>query len=485
MQPTEMPVSPAEKEQQEREIKQRAELLRELNIDAKTDAEKAEAKLNRVQLFYFLTKTMDALLRKEILVSRPSETRFWCQTGFFVRNNVVFAKYGEALMQPIGWDTGTEFWMTSASKFLWKHEFALVPAEAGKVDSPFTITVNETEKEDTEGLNSAEREALTNIAKDVVSVLDLKPTADWKREDYFKPEKPKAKWGPGELIEKVRTFLTENEAKISERAVALAEAGVAEGKYDEGYAAATAEAKANGLTLPELKLWAQGYEASRLAEEESSAFAQALAAETTEYTETELDALAWRAEHRDRAVETLKFWAVKSRVFDDRLRKLFNENPELNENFDNADVLGLLASVVTWANTSLTDDRISRTIRSTTMKAQISVDEITKAEGEMALLLVPMVVDARKALGRNVDEISDNDPRLLRAMGVVSQARVALPAVEARIQELKEILIDQALDEIQKVLDRVMSKAGVGIAVSIGNLNCVAKVQISTEPAKA
>jgi hypothetical protein len=350
--------------------------------------------------------------------------------------------------------------MTNASKFLWKHEFAMVAPETSAIPAPFTVTVSEKEEDsDQGGLTKGERDSLGAMAKDIVEILDLKKPDDFKRPEGFQPKKAKAKWGPGELIEKVRAWLTENEAEISKRAVLAAEIGISEGRFDEAYAAAAEEAKASGLTLPEFRLWAQGHVASELAETESSAYAKTLTAETTEYTEAELDAMAWQQEHRERAVEALKYWSLNSRLLDDRLKKLFQEHPELDANFDRADILELLASVVAWANTSLTDDRISRVIRSTKVESLIKVDGIAAAESDVASRLVPMVEGARKALGSRVDEIEDNDPRLLRALGVVSQARLALPVVEARIQEIDGILVDAALDEILVVLKAVIAKA--------------------------
>jgi len=482
---TEQTTSTEIQKNEARKRQQRAELLRDLNLDAKTDAEKATARLNRVQLFSFLTEVMDGLLNGRVLLSRPSPTRFWCQTGFYVEENQVLAKFGEAMMQPIGWDTGTEFWMTSASKFLWKHDFIFVDTKTGAVDAPFEINIVEKPSEDGQGISPAERENLTAIAKDITELLDLKKPDDFKRDPRFKPATPKAKWGPGELLEKVRAWLTEHEAEISARAVTIADAKLSEGKYDEAFASFAAEATANGLAAPELRLWAQGTEASRLAEEESSAYAKSLTEEHIPYTEEELDALAWRAEHRDRCVEALKFWSVKSRNFDDRMRKLFAEHPELKDNFENADILGLLASVVTWAQTALTDDRIDRVIRSTTTTARIGVSDIVAAEGKMASKLLVMITEARKGLGKNVDEIPDNDPRLLRAMGAVSQARIALPVVEARIQELKEVLIDTALDEIAVVLRKVVD-AWVGTTVTTQVPMITAATQVvDVEPPKA
>jgi len=475
MQTTDQPVSDTSKAAL-REQQQRAELLRDLKLDTKTEAEKAVAQLNRVQLFSFLTEVMAGLLDGKVLLSRPNPNRMWCQTGFYVKENQVLAKFGEALMQPIGWDTGTEFWMTSASKFLWKHEFLFVDVKAGAIETPFEVTIQDRPEVDGEGIKPKERENLARIAKDISELLDLKRPEDFKRDPDFAPKAPKAKWGPGELIEKVRAWLQENEARISQEAHAEVDAKLMDAVYEAPYATYVAEATKQNQAVTDILTWARGSVASRIAEEQSSAFAKGLAAETAPYAEAELDALAWRQEHRERCVEALKYWSLNSRNFDDRMRKLFAEHPELNDDFDNADILGLLASVVAWANTALTDDRIDRVIKNTVTTARIGPDGIQAAEAKMASKLLPMVASAREALGKKVEDIPDNDPRLLRAMGVVSQARIALPAVEARIQELSEVLIDVALDEIAKVLKHVIDLPGIGM--SIGNPNCVAKVAI-------
>jgi hypothetical protein len=464
MQPTEMPVNSTDKEKQAREARQRAELLRELDIENKTEAQVAAAKLDRVQLFLFLTRCMDALLKNQVLVSHPAPARLWCQTAFSVQDNVVYAKFGEALMQPIGFLTATEFWATTTSKFLWHHDFAFVDVAASPVDSPFKVTISETTEDSTStrGITQAERANLEAIAKDVTEVLDMKRPADFKRDPRFAPSKPKAKWGPGELIEKVRTWLQENEAAITARAITVADEKLASGALDSAYAVAQAGATLAGQSCPDRTDWVRGTVASEIAEAESGAVAKALSEEITPYTEAELDDLAWRQEHRDRAVETIKLWTIRSRNFDDRIKQLFSKHPEITENFDNADILGLLASVVTWANTALNSDRMERIIRSTTVEPRITADGVAAAEADMAGYLILMTTSALAALGKNVEDIPDNDPRLLRAGAVISQARIALPAVEARIQELNEVFIDVALKEILGVLQLLVVKATPG-----------------------
>ena len=450
METTSLPVTPAEKEAAAA-LKRRNDLLRELDIDNKTEVQKATARLDRVQLFLFLTECMENLINGKVLMSRPSANRFWCQTGFTIMEHIIYAKFGEGLMQPIGFDTGTEFWMTSGAKFLWKHEFCFVDTKAGLISAPYTIIVHE-RSEDNVGLTQGERDNLTRIAKDVGEVLDGRRPDDFVRDPGYKPNHAKAKYGPGELIELTRKFLEENEAKITAEAIKVANEKLEKGEFADAYAKATAEAEKAKQTLPPIQLWAQGTVASEMAEEAAAAYSQKLAAETVPYTEAELDDLAWQFKYKENCLDTLKYWSMNSKLLDQRLQKIHQEHPEVGENFEKADVVSLLASVAAWANTSVQDDRISRVIRNTEVKALVDPKAVGSAEATIAGRLTKPVIEARAALGNKIDELEENDPKLVRAMGVISQARVALPAVETKLQELEGVGLDVALDAIKDIL---------------------------------
>ena len=320
-------------------------------------------------------------------------------------------------------------------------------------------------------------------------VLDGRRPEDFKRDPSYKPNHAKSKYGPGELIELTRKFLEENEAKISAEAVKVADAKLELGAFDEAYAAAVEAAKEAKVPIPELKLWAHGHVASELAEEAAAAYSQKLAKESVPYTEAELDDLAWKAHYTSNCLETLKYWSMNSKLLDHRLQKIHEEHPEVGENFEKADVVSLLASVAAWANTSVQDDRISRVIRNTEVKALVDPKAVGAAEATIAGRLYQPVVDARTALGSKIDELEENDPRLVRAMGVISQARIALPVVETKLQTMEGVGLDVALDAIKEILIKTTGPLPcTGVAtlapdehVCFANPDAKAKAEIAVE----
>ena len=436
----------------------RKDVFNRISPTSKSDEEKQNGKLDRAQLYLFLTEMALRIMHGEVLVSRMSKQHFWCQTGFAIENNVVYAKYGDSPYQPIGWDTGTEFYPLDIAKLLWKHEFSWFDPWGNVAEAPWDVTIEEVsidEVEDPDGsaLTDKERRLFISIMKDLKEEMEWTPPKDWKRSETFVPRTTKRKHDINSIMELSTKWIEERQddfmTEAEKRVAIITDTTPYQGVYDS-------------LTLPEgeerpdFKTWLHTHVAEELAAEGSAAYAKSLHLETEPYTSEELDELAKKAEHEFRVRETLKMAAMNSPRLDRKIEKIIAEHPEVGSDLENLDILSFTAQTIDWIRMRLDEDEAARIVRGTTVTPRITFDQIRDVEAKTAGFIAPelrRVLDSIDANG-GIRRIDENDPMIYEAQAVVTQAQSALPGVAKMLAEhVDDILIDEAITKILEYFD--------------------------------
>lgn len=418
---------------------------------SKTEEEKQLGKLDRAQLYLFLTEMAINISKGTVLVSRMTPRHFWCQTGFVIENNVVYGKYGDSAYQPIGWDTGTEFYPLDIAKLLWKHQFAWFDPTSKLTEAPWEVTIEEVsvdEVEDPDGsaLTDKERKLFENMMKELKEELDWTPPKDWKRPDTFVPKTQKRKHDVNDIMSLTTTWIEERQDDFMAEAKKRFDTITDKSPYQEVYDQLTTP---SGEERSEFEEWLVAHLAEELATEGSAAYAKNLQKETEPYTFEELDELAKRSEHEFRVRETLKMAAMNSPRLDRKIEKIIEENPNVGHDLEHLDILSFVAQTVDWIRMRLDDDEAVRIVKGTTVTPRISFDEIRDVEAKTARFLEPELREIKAKIDEKggMSRLEDEDELVYQAHAVVAQAQAALPGVSKFLEpHVDDILMDRAIE---------------------------------------
>ena len=455
----------------QQEAQTRREYLRKdaferINPNSKTDEEKQQGKLDRAQLYLFLTEMAVKISKGVVLLSRMTGRHFWCQTGFVIENNVVYGKYGDSPYQPIGWDTGTEYYPLDIAKLLWKHEFSWFDPSHPQLaaEAPWEVTITEVTREEVDdpdgsALTDKERALFEKIMTDLKEELDWVPPKDWKRAESFEPKTPKRKYQPAQIMERVTVYVQEREEdflkEADKRIESITEHTAYKAMYEDLVQGGGIEADEDG-EVADYDTWLRSHIAEGLATDESTKYAKSLQSETEPYTFEELDELAKKAELEFRVRETVKMAAMNSPRIDRKIEKIIEDNPTIGADLEHIDILSFAAQTLDWLRMRLDEDESSRIVEGTTVAPRISFDQIREVEGKTAGYLHPELVrirDAIIAVG-GLDKLEDDDQLVFEANAVAAQTMAALPGVAKVLEPLvDEALLDAVLDKILEYFD--------------------------------
>jgi proteasome lid subunit RPN8/RPN11 len=443
----------------------RKDVIERTNIDSKTEEDVKRGRLDRAQLYLFLTQVARQMRAGAVLVSRMSKQHFWCQTGFVIKDNVVYGKYGDSPYQPIGWDTGNEFYPLDIAKLLWKHEFAWFSPNGNAVEAPWdvqieSVSVDEVDDPDGSALTDKERKTFERLIKDVKEELDWIPPKTWKREAGFTPKTAKPKFSLQEVMDQTAAWLTEREDEFAAEATKRAEVILALGAEDD--ATLTAHRAAYESTSwtgdaekPTFEVWLVNHIAEGIATEAAAAFAKALRAETTDYTAEELDALARREEHDFRVRETIKLCSVASPRFDRKVQAIVSKHPGVGADLENLDIQGFAAQCVDWMRMRLDEDEAVRIVKGTTVTPRISQDELGGVEATTAGYLIGDLIEVRDGIAAagGIVKLDDHDPLVYSAHAVIAQCQAALPSCRGVLTD-DDITVDTAVEALIAFFDK-------------------------------
>lgn len=448
----------------------RKDTVQRIDPDNKTDEEKARGRLDRAQLYLFLTEIAASIRRGLVLVSRMTPNHFWCQTGFVIKDNVVYGKYGDSQYQPVGWDTGEEFYPLDIAKLLWKHEFAWVNPTESPAESPWDVEVEEVELDDVDdpdgsALTDAERKAFVFLQKSLKEELDWVPPSGWKRSPNFEPRSGKPKYSMQDIMDKTSDWLSERQETFEKEAHEEADKILASIKHIEEMRAAGEDVGDHAMVThyesirwtgdaekPDFNTWLLGFLAEEKATAASSAFAKSLREETAEYTEEEIDELARREEHDFRVRETVKMCALKSERFDRKITRIIKENPGVGDELQNIDIQGFAAQCLDWIRMRLDEDEAARVVMGTTVTPRIRDDQLEEVESRTIAFLVDDLASVRAAIADagGIDALKEDDKVVYEAHAVISQFQSAVPAARKCLESDVDITVDIALDRLDE-----------------------------------
>lgn len=441
----------------------RRHVLERTDPENKTPEQKTRGRVDRAQLYLFLSEINRRRIQGEVLVSRMSPAHFWCQTGFVIRDNVVYGKYGDSPYQPIGWDSGEEFYPLDVAKLLWKHEFAWVTPTANPAETPWEIEIEEVaiEDEDGEALSDRERTVFERLIKDLKEELDWTPPKGWKRDPSFTPKHAKPLHELNEIIDLTTKWTEEHQEEFIAAAKAKApmvprsrEITTEDGEtvipnpYITAYESTV---WAGDNERPDFETWLVSRIAEDIATEASARYVKELRAKTTEWTPEELDALARKDEHDFRVRETVKLCCVASPRFDRKVQSIITEHPEVGKDLEGIDIQGFAAQCVDWMRMRLDEDTAGRIVRGTTATPRIGEADIEKAEAAVARDLMPEVRETLadiKAAG-GIESLEEGDEVLHAAHAVIAQLRAAVPACREVLED--DIFVSDALERLWKL----------------------------------
>ena len=459
-----MPTAVDQQEANTRREYVRKDVFERTNPENKTEEEVQQGKLDRAQLYLFLTEMAVNIANGVVLLSRMTPRHFWCQTGFVIENNVVYAKYGDSPYQPIGWDTGTEYYPLDIAKLLWKHEFAWFDPRNCSAEAPWDVTIEEVKVEEVEdpdgsALTDKERTLFQKIMTDLKDELDWSAPKDWKRAETFEPARPKRKYQPADIMEKVTAFAEEREDdfldEAKKRVADITDHTSYKAVYEDMVEQKALPTDEEGI-VADYDTWLEAHVAEGIASDETTKYAKTLQSETEPYTSEELDDLAKKAEHEFRVRETLKMAAMNSPRIDRKIQKIIEDNPSIGGDLENLDILSFTAQTVDWIRMRLDEDEAARIVQGTTVTPRISFDEIRDVEAKTAQFLEPELIRVRDRIieAGGLDELEDNDERVFAAHAVLAQAQSALPGLGKMLAPLvDDIMIDTAITKVLEYFD--------------------------------
>jgi hypothetical protein len=452
----------AQDEAQARKEALRKQVMEALKPDTKTPEEIAEGKLDRVHLYRFLTKVIRHGMQGRILLSRLYAGTFWCQTGVFIDNKVVFVKYGDSPYQPIGWDTGTEFYMLPTAKLIWKHAFVFVPVQpstgggAIPVDSPFKIEVQDSSVEtvaegDKVSLTDRERRMLAGIREALIEDLQWKPGKDWRRDPGF-TMKPVPKYTADEISKLVHEHMATQTEVILQEAKARC-ASLDKAKQQTDYVLETADA---GDDKPSFDDWLLDRVVSGITYGVSRAKTIELRDTVVEPSEEEVYAAEASAEYNARLHNTLQLACMKSPRLDAKIKRSAEASPEFRAMLEGkGSIQNAVAETVAWIHMQLDEDEARRAVNSLKVVHTITTEAIPIAESEMAGEIIPVIDDVLadiKAAG-GVAALNEQHELIYWGNIVISQAQNSLSQVRELLEPLiGDILIDEALEKTKALL---------------------------------
>ena len=445
-----------------REEALRKQVFDALKPDTKTPEEIAEGKLDRVHLYRFLTRIIRHGMQGRVLISRLRAGTFWCQTGVIIQNKVVFVKYGDSPYQPIGWDTGTEFYMLPTAKLIWKHVFLFVPVAASTgggaiaVESPFKIEVHdspvdEVGENDKVSLTDRDRKMLAGIREAFIEDLTWKPGPNWKRDPSFTLDPTRA-YDADTVKSMVHEAMQKKEAEIEAEAKKRC-AALDKANFQTDYALAMSEVEE---PKPSFDAWLLDRIKSGITFDIAAALATKLYAEVKLPSEDEIREAAAHAEYNERLHNTLQLACLKSPRLDAKVNKAAEASPEFKAMLDRKGSLqNAMAELVAWIHLQLDEDEAHRAVNSLKVVHTITTEAIPVAESEMAGEIIPVIDEVLadiKAAG-GVAALNEQHELIYWGNIVISQAQNSLPQVQAMLEPLVgDILIDEALEKTRAFL---------------------------------